>query len=76
MGSSPKRASVALPLALALVTVAVTSYLGANYTGSTTFTSLSGVKKELRVAIPVMAVALITAAVLPAAALIFGEIAR
>jgi len=67
---------VALPLALALVTIAVTSYLGANYTGSTTFTSLSGVKRELRVAIPVMAVALVAAAVLPVAALVLRELAR
>lgn len=72
----PDGASVALPLALALVTIAITSYLGANFTGSTTFTSLSGVKQELRVAIPVMAVALAVAAVLPGAALILGGIAR
>ncbi len=71
-GLLPEEAPVALPLALALVTIAVSSYLGANYTGSTTFTSLSGVKRELRVAIPVMAGALIIAAVLPVAALVLG----
>jgi acetyl-CoA decarbonylase/synthase complex subunit gamma len=75
-GLLPEEAPVALPLALALVTVAVTSYLGANYTGSTTFTSLSGVKKELRVAIPVMAVALVAATVLPVAALVLTELTR
>jgi hypothetical protein len=72
----PEGAPVALPMALALVTVAVTSYLATNYTGCTTFTSLSGVKRELRVAIPVMAAALITAAVLPGAALLLGALAR
>jgi acetyl-CoA decarbonylase/synthase complex subunit gamma len=75
-GVLPEDASVALPLALALVTIAVSSYLGANYTGSTTFTSLSGVKQELRVAVPVMAVALITATVLPVAALVLEGMAR
>jgi acetyl-CoA decarbonylase/synthase complex subunit gamma len=75
-GLLPEGASVGLPTALALVTVAITSYLAANYTGSTTFTSLSGVKRELRVAIPVMAGALIVAAVLPVAGLVLGGIAR
>jgi acetyl-CoA decarbonylase/synthase complex subunit gamma len=72
----PEGATVALPIALALVTVATTSYLAANFTGSTTFTSLSGVKRELRVAIPVMAGALITATLLPVAALIVEGITR
>jgi len=72
----PGGATLALPIALALLTVAVTSYLAANYTGCTTFTSLSGVKRELRVAIPVMAGALIFAAVLPIVALLVGGIAR
>jgi hypothetical protein len=75
-GLLPEGASVAVPIALALVTTAVASYLGANYTGSTTFTSLSGVKRELRVAIPVMAGALIIAAVLPVAALVLGGMAQ
>ncbi len=72
----PEGASLTLPVALALVTIALTSYLGANYTGSTTFTSLSGVKLELRVAIPVMAAALIAAAILPVAALVLGGFGR
>jgi hypothetical protein len=72
----PDGAPVALPLALALVTIAVSSYLGANYTGSTTYTSLSGVKRELRLSIPVMAAALIVATVLPLAALALEGIAR
>lgn len=31
---------------------AVTSFIGMNFTGSSTYTSLSGVKKEMRIAIP------------------------
>jgi hypothetical protein len=72
----PEGTPAALPLALALVTVAVTSYLGANFTGSTTFTSLSGVRRELRLAIPAMAVMLIVATLLPAATLLLEGIAR
>jgi hypothetical protein len=72
----PADASGALRPALVLVTTAVTSYLGANFTGSTTFTSLSGVKRELRLAIPAMALALIVATLLPAAALLLQGISR
>jgi hypothetical protein len=38
---------------------AITAYLGLNFTGSTTFTSLSGVKKELRIAVPAIIVCII-----------------
>jgi acetyl-CoA decarbonylase/synthase complex subunit gamma len=31
---------------------AVTSFIGMNFTGSSTYTSLSGVKKEMRIAVP------------------------
>ena len=65
-----------LPWALGLVTIAISSYLAVNYTGSTTFTSLSGVKRELRVSIPAMAGALIVAAILPGAALVLERIVR
>ena len=37
-----------------LLTTSVISYLGLNYTGSTTFTSLSGVKKETMRALPLI----------------------
>jgi hypothetical protein len=70
----PDGAPVAL--ALSLVTIVVIAYLGANYTGSTTFTSLSGVKRELRLSIPVMAAALVVATLLPVVALVFEGIAR
>ena len=49
--------------------MAITSHLGANSTGSTTFTALSGVKRKLKVSIPLMAGALVVAAILPGAAL-------
>ena len=72
----PDGAPGVLPWALGLVTIAISSYLGANYTGSTTFTSLSGVKRELRVSIPAMAGALIVAAILPGGALVLERIVR
>jgi hypothetical protein len=37
-----------------LVLPVITAYLALNFTGSTTFTSLSGVRKELRIAAPAM----------------------
>jgi hypothetical protein len=43
--------------ALFLCTTAVSSYLGMNFTGSTPYTSPSGVEKEMRKAIPVQAIA-------------------
>ncbi len=67
---------VAFLVALALLTIAISSYLASNYTGCTTFTSLSGVKRELRLAIPAMAAALVVAAVLPGAALVLERILR
>ena len=42
-------------LALALWAIAISSYLAMNFTGSTPFTSPSGVEKEMRLAIPVQA---------------------
>ncbi len=43
--------------ALFLCTMAVSSYLGMNFTGSTPYTSPSGVEKEMRKAMPVQALA-------------------
>jgi len=48
---------------LILLIVSISSYLAMNFTGSTPYTSPSGVEKEMRVAIPLQAVA-ITLAVL------------
>ena len=50
-------------LALILWTTAVSSYLAMNFTGSTPFTSPSGVEKEMRKAIPLQASALLLAMV-------------
>lgn len=48
-------------LALMLCTTAVSSYLAMNFTGSTPFTSPSGVEKEMRHAIPLQAAAVLLA---------------
>jgi hypothetical protein len=50
-------------MALLLCTTAVSSFLAMNFTGSTPFTSPSGVEKEMRKAIPLQAVALLVALV-------------
>jgi hypothetical protein len=50
-------------LALILCTTAISSYLAMNFTGSTPFTSPSGVEKEMRKAIPLQTVALLLAIV-------------
>jgi hypothetical protein len=49
--------------ALLLITVAISSYLAMNFTGSTPYTSPSGVEKEMRCAIPVQAGAVVVALV-------------
>ena len=46
-----------------LFTAAVGSYLAMNFTGSTPFTSPSGVEKEMRKAIPLQALAIFVALV-------------
>jgi hypothetical protein len=50
-------------LALILCTTAISSYLAMNFTGSTPFTSPSGVEKEMRKAIPLQTVVLLLAIV-------------
>jgi hypothetical protein len=50
-------------LALLLCTTAISSYLSMNFTGSTPFTSPSGVEKEMRKAIPLQAIAVLIAVV-------------
>ena len=49
----------ALPLfelaGLALLSVSISSFLAMNFTGSSTYTSLSGVEKEMKVAVPLQA---------------------
>ena len=51
-------------LALTLFIMAISSYLAMNFTGSTPFTSPSGVENEMRKAIPVQAVVALAAVVL------------
>jgi hypothetical protein len=51
-------------LALTLFITALSSYLAMNFTGSTPFTSPTGVEKEMRKAIPAQAVAALAAIVL------------
>ncbi len=48
-------------ISLYLAVIAIASYTAMNFTGSTTFTSPSGVEKEMRVAIPCQAVAVLVA---------------
>ncbi|MCK5565226.1 MAG: acetyl-CoA synthase subunit gamma [Planctomycetes bacterium] len=50
-----------LPGAWLLVMPALASFVVMNYTGTTTYTSLSGVKKEMKVAIPLQAIAVVVA---------------
>lgn len=47
-----------------LIVTSVSSFLALNFTGSSTFTSLSGVQKEMRIAIPVLAIQALTGTVL------------
>lgn len=54
--------------ALALWTMTVSSYLAMNFTGSTPFTSLSGVEREMRRGLPVQLLAVCAAAALWVAA--------
>ena len=49
--------------ALLLITIVISSYLAMNFTGSTPFTSPSGVEKEMRRAIPLQAAVALIAVV-------------
>lgn len=51
-------------ISLMLLALSVGSYYGMNFTGSTPFTSPTGVEKEMRVAVPVQAVTLALAIIL------------
>jgi len=46
-------------LAFLLIICAITSFMAMNYTGTSTFTSQSGVKKEMRFAVPLQIAALV-----------------
>jgi len=49
LGSLPGRFELS---GLSLIIIAVSAYLAMNFTGASTYTSLSGVKKEMRLAVP------------------------
>lgn len=51
-------------VALILLFTAITSFLAMNFTGATTFTSLSGVQKEMKFAVPAQLSALILSSLL------------
>jgi hypothetical protein len=59
-------------LALLLITMVISSYLAMNFTGSTPFTSPSGVEKEMRKAIPLQAAVALIALVTWVAAAFAG----
>jgi len=50
---SPVRTETMLLIAAWLFFPAVSSYIALQFTGSTTFTGMTGVKKELKIGIPV-----------------------
>ena len=60
---------VASIIALFLITPAITAYFAMNFTGCSTFTSLSGVQKEMRVAVPVIILSIVSGG----AALLLGR---
>lgn len=59
----PEQSTVRV-LGAGLWTVVMASWLGLNFTGSTPYTSPSGVEKEMRKAIPLLAAGTVLAAIL------------
>ena len=51
--SSAKGREIFEILAWSSIIISVSSFLGMNFTGSSTYTSLSGVRKEMRIAVPI-----------------------
>ena len=47
-------------VALFLIAPALTAYFAMNFTGCSTFTSLSGVQKEMRIAVPVIIISIVS----------------
>ena len=54
---------------LFLIASALTAYFAMNFTGCSTFTSLSGVQKEMRIAVPVIILSIVSGG----AALLMGR---
>jgi len=55
--------SVGSVIALFLIAPAITAYFAMNFTGCSTFTSLSGVQKEMRIAVPMIILSLLSGVV-------------
>ena len=55
--------SVGSIIALFLIVPAVAAYFAMNFTGCSTFTSLSGVQKEMRIAVPVIILSIVSGGV-------------
>jgi len=53
-----------LAIGYLLVLPSVSAYLAMNFTGSSTYTSFSGVIKEMKIAVPLIAISLIVGIVL------------
>jgi hypothetical protein len=66
-GEVPWWAGAGIAAAYLLVMSSVTAYLALNFTGSTTFTSRTGVRREIFAYVPVMAAMLGVGVVLAAA---------
>ena len=50
-------------IALFLIVPAIAAYFAMNFTGCSTFTSLSGVQKEMRIAVPVIILSILSGGV-------------
>lgn len=57
---SPNVLQAGLVLSMCLLAAGLSSFLGMNFTGASTYTSLSGVRKEMKIAVPMQAVAVIS----------------
>jgi hypothetical protein len=53
----PFNSNMSLSISLFFIGIAISSFLAMNFTGASTYTSLSGVKKEMRLFVPIQAVA-------------------
>jgi len=57
---SPDTLQAGQVLAICLLATGLSSFLGMNFTGASTYTSLSGVRKEMKVAVPLQGIAVIS----------------
>ncbi len=63
-GATPPAEPFLSVLGWGLILVAIVSFMALNFTGTSTYTSMSGVKKEMKIAIPLQLLALIAGAIL------------